>query len=148
MRNIPEDFLHTRPQWELEIHKNGSLQTKCLSYVTFREKGIQLQIWRSFTAAAKMLTSSRKSPAQNRVCAGPGAQIMFGPGHTFFADKKLLLPLILSSWHSRAPEANPSGLILSRIFVAAPYQKYFEITKTWHLALHPKVELQCDGKVT
>jgi hypothetical protein len=73
---------------------------------------------------------------------GPGlvAQIMFGFGpcsnysnqtwcrtfrafsdHYFFAEKTLfVVALILCLWHSRAPQTNPTDLIFSGIFVAAP----------------------------
>jgi hypothetical protein len=75
------------------------------------------------------------------------AQIMFGPSPVsslvhmiaskhyiehfglsqaipFFVKIKLfIVALILCLWHSRAPEANPTDLIFSGIFVAAPLQK-------------------------
>jgi hypothetical protein len=47
----------------------------------------------------------------------------------FFSKEKLfVIALIVSSWHSRAPERNPTDLIFSGIFVAASSQKQFEIT--------------------
>jgi hypothetical protein len=88
---------------------------------------------------------------------GPGlvAQIMFGSGpgsndsnqtlcrtfrafsgHYFLAKKKLfIVALILCSWHSRAPETNPTDSIFSGIFVAAPLPEIVRdnILQTWHL---------------
>jgi hypothetical protein len=45
-------------------------------------------------------------------------------GHSICPNKELfVVALILCSWHSRAPETNPTDLIFSGIFVAAPSHK-------------------------
>jgi hypothetical protein len=69
-------------------------------------------------------------------CSGPGRVQMIAikrhrtfrafTGHSFFTKRKLfVVAIILCSWYCRAPKTNPTYLIFSGIFAAAPSQKYF-----------------------